>query len=333
MANTSILAAFERMWQHIVTALAKKSDVGHIHSDATQSTSGFLSAEDKTQLDNGGIPIVPATSADGVIYTAAVDGVTTLVNGMKLTIIPNATSTDVSVKLNLNGLGDKYIRMPIAYNSTASSAGAIASWIGKNKPITLEYDGTYFKAISMPRQSALYLYGTVPVSNGGTGAESDEEARENLGVYSMEHVDNIASNVDNIAKESTSHLGCFYRTVNGETEWLNPPMIVNTEYKTVERYHGKPVYVKEFAFGTLPNATYKNYHTDVQVQEILYANLAIKEASSGRTFAYATSDVNCYAGEDSGGNMYIIIESPRDSSTYNGFVTVKYTKLTDTAIL
>lgn len=199
MANTSILAAFERMWQHIVTALANKSDVGHIHSDATQSTSGFLSAEDKTQLDNGGIPIVTATSTDGVSYTATVDGITALTSGMKITIIPDINSTNVNVKLNVNGLGDKYLRMPVAYNSAASSAGALASWIGKNKPLTLEYDGTYWKTISMSRPSALYLYGTVPVASGGTGATTAEEALTNLGLTAtadeLNCCDGVTSNI------------------------------------------------------------------------------------------------------------------------------------------
>ena len=33
MSNTSILAAFERMWQHVVNALGNKSDEGHVHDD------------------------------------------------------------------------------------------------------------------------------------------------------------------------------------------------------------------------------------------------------------------------------------------------------------
>ena len=172
MANTSIQAAFERMWQHVVAKLGNKADVNHTHSDATQSASGFLSAEDKTQLDNGGIPIVAAASSDGVTYTATVDGITALTTGMKITIIPSTNSTNVSPTLNVNSLGAKYIRMPVAYNSSATATGAIASWIIKSKPITLEYDGTYWKTISMPRPSALYLHGTVPVSGGGTGVTS-----------------------------------------------------------------------------------------------------------------------------------------------------------------
>lgn len=40
MANASILAAFERMWQHITVALGNKSDANHTHSE-------FYSKEDK----------------------------------------------------------------------------------------------------------------------------------------------------------------------------------------------------------------------------------------------------------------------------------------------
>ncbi len=137
---------------------------------------------------------------------------------------------------------------------------------------------------------------------------------------------------DAIAQESDEYTGCFYRTVNGTTEWLNPPMMAGTEYRTVERHRGKPVYVQEFAVGAMPNATSKNYNTYVgNVDRILSASVAIQEASSGRTFAYASMDVKCYVGEDAGDWMYIVITAPGDSSGNNGFVTVKYTKTTDSA--
>lgn len=50
MANTSILAAFERMWQHVVAALANKSDTNHVHiasevgADASGSAANALSS-------------------------------------------------------------------------------------------------------------------------------------------------------------------------------------------------------------------------------------------------------------------------------------------------
>lgn len=41
-------------------------------------------------------------------------------------------------------------------------------------------------------------------------------------------------------------------------EWVNPPMVVNTVYRTTERYKNKPVYAKLVDFGTLPNNDLKN---------------------------------------------------------------------------
>ena len=57
--------------------------------------------------------------------------------------------------------------------------------------------------------------------------------------------------------ESTDHPGCNY-VLNGSTvEWINPPMQLGVEYRTTERYKGKPVYIKAVDTGALPNATYK----------------------------------------------------------------------------
>ena len=45
--------------------------------------------------------------------------------------------------------------------------------------------------------------------------------------------------------------GCYFRQrPNGEMEWLNPPMHPNVEYRTVERWKGKPVYCKVIEIGT-----------------------------------------------------------------------------------
>lgn len=44
--------------------------------------------------------------------------------------------------------------------------------------------------------------------------------------------------------ESTDHPGCHYRIVDGEIEWINPPMIEQVEYRTTERFDGKPVYIQ-----------------------------------------------------------------------------------------
>ena len=55
------------------------------------------------------------------------------------------------------------------------------------------------------------------------------------------------------ATESKDYPGCYYRVVNGETEWLNPPMALGVEYRTTERYNNKAVHAKAFSGGTLAN--------------------------------------------------------------------------------
>lgn len=53
MANTSILAAFERMWQHTVTILNSKADKIHEHSDILSNVNSLQNSvsalETKTQ--------------------------------------------------------------------------------------------------------------------------------------------------------------------------------------------------------------------------------------------------------------------------------------------
>ena len=43
----------------------------------------------------------------------------------------------------------------------------------------------------------------------------------------------------------------------GAWEWVNPPMQLGVEYRTTERYQGKPVYVKVVDCGNMPNNSKK----------------------------------------------------------------------------
>ena len=105
-------------------------------------------------------------------------------------------------------------------------------------------------------------------------------------------------------------------------EWINPPMLTGVEYRTTERYLGKPVYVKAVDIGTLP-------------------------ASTTKTIAFGDNTLNPirYFGETTTGGKYvipygkyiqlmvsntnIIVETSADYSKFTGNVTVWYTKNTD----
>lgn len=57
------------------------------------------------------------------------------------------------------------------------------------------------------------------------------------------------------AIESADHPGCYYRMVGNEREWINPPLVIGTEYRTTERYGGAPVYTFLFDAGFVDAST------------------------------------------------------------------------------
>lgn len=86
--------------------------------------------------------------------------------------------------------------------------------------------------------------------------------------------------------ESDTFPGCYYRIVNGETEWMNPPMVSGEEYRTTERYKGKTVYTKLVDCGGMTNGSICRIISD-HTQIIRYA------ATDGRgplPFIYGSMD-------------------------------------------
>lgn len=133
-----------------------------------------------------GIPIVEAASSDGIAYTATVDGVTELYNGLIITIIPKVVSASTAITLNVNGLGAKMVRLPLSFNNAAMNAPKLETYFTAGRPITLQYDAAYlandgiWKTLGKQKTSAQDLYGTVPIESGGTGADTAEKALANL---------------------------------------------------------------------------------------------------------------------------------------------------------
>jgi hypothetical protein len=57
----------------------------------------------------------------------------------------------------------------------------------------------------------------------------------------------VGTSVAPAIEDDTFH-GCYYRVVDGEQEWINPPMQVGVEYRTTERHGGSVVYKKLVEF-------------------------------------------------------------------------------------
>ena len=119
----------------------------------------------------------------------------------------------------------------------------------------------------------------------------------------------------------------FYLYGNGNWEpweWVNPPMTLGVEYRTTERYQGKPVYVKLVDCGALPISTQKTVDlgvaTAIPIDFVGTTSYGSVLTGSGDNDHICTLQVR---------NSDINIKTTTDQSAYTLNVKVKYTKTTD----
>ena len=112
-------------------------------------------------------------------------------------------------------------------------------------------------------------------------------------------------------------------------EWINPPMQIGVEYRTTERYNGKPVYMKLVDCGAGLSNTRKTVSANTQNVETpisctgTFGNGTIPyEWFEGDS--YGAQAINCtFSGQE------IHIAATADYSRWTVFVILKYTKTTD----
>lgn len=153
-----------------------KSDVGLGSVDNTSDANKSVKYAKNATANN---PI--KTTGTGAAYAAIVDGITALAIGVKFTMVPHVTSTTMAPTLNVNSLGAKSIRMRLTSSTTATIQLTSASFLTANKPVNVTYDGTYWVIDDFAQPDVNSLYGTVPISKGGTGATTAAKALANLG--------------------------------------------------------------------------------------------------------------------------------------------------------
>ena len=108
--------------------------------------------------------------------------------------------------------------------------------------------------------------------------------------------------------ESEEHSGCYYReTDSGELEWLNPPFLMNVEYRTTERWRGSPIYAKQIGItysGTMGNSeSYEDYFLQHGISDWKY-------------FIRLEANLNCQLNlpyVDSAGGWLGVVAMERDS--------------------
>ena len=126
---------------------------------------------------------------------------------------------------------------------------------------------------------------------------------------------------------------CFQRIVSDAGkwqpwEWLNPPMFLGIEYRTVERINGKPKYKRLISVGAMPNTTYidvpiSSYDIDVLLPPRGY----MVSAWSTQAIPYEFSGANRVGVQCSRNTLSVITET--DMSSYTGYFILEYSKTTD----
>ena len=115
-------------------------------------------------------------------------------------------------------------------------------------------------------------------------------------------------------------------------EYVNPPMKLGVEYRTTERYQGKPVYVKLVDFGALPNTASKYVNPNISNFGTLTEPMIVKITQSDggiNETPYVTDTAirgRAWFKMASGG---ICIRTMEDCSSSTAYVKLKYTKTTD----
>lgn len=183
----SVQSEIDRINTNVQSTLSTIADTGvevGTNSDALPSAASALANEkanvshthvmaDITDFSGGGIPVV-TTAGTGAAYTATVDGITDLYNGLTLILITHTRSTTYAPTFNLNGLGKKPLKRLMADDSSGTASGSSTDWLYASVPILISYSEPHSAWIihTMPKTYAKDILGAVPVTSGGIGKQS-----------------------------------------------------------------------------------------------------------------------------------------------------------------
>lgn len=213
------------------------------------------------------------TTGDGSTYLAAVEGIDALSAGVGFVMVPHVDSASTAPKLNVNSLGDKFIRRRVSSSSGTTSAGQANDWLSANKPIRVTYDGMFWIA-ELTKPNATDLMGTVGIQNGGTGATTVDEARATLGI--TDDLNTINSSISAIQGNITS----LWTTVDGRRRTFTAT--ISTDW-TGSGPYTQTVAVAGILETDMPHITpvYSSTNVTAIAQKEAWAQVSRGEAAAG----------------------------------------------------
>ena len=122
----------------------------------------------------------------------------------------------------------------------------------------------------------------------------------------------------------------YYNGTWEEWEWENPPITTGTQYRTTQRYDGKPVYAKNISFGALPKNTEKTVEHGLsggQIDTIVSFDVFAYETGSTvvRKLPFFTTSGSLRAdGYITGARVGVVTQA--DMSGYTAIVQIRYTR-------
>lgn len=266
-------------------------------------------------------------------------------------------------------VGDFVMRNGVLY--ICSTAHTTAAWDASH--FTAVNAGTYFRMIV--EANAVANAGVAPGGFGLGGACTDIPANSDLNSYTRcgfyRYTGQNASTILNRPSEilNANMLVLAYSLTAGVTqlifavdggsktwtvrrnfmdgawtawEWENPPLLPNTEYRTTERFLGKPVYVKTIdlnAFNTNTQIPTGTLHGISNLERIidLSGTATSTEAGTNNIINFpmiyiSSSGAMNYHVELTANSFYIypyVVVKSMASIQFNAKATIKYTKTTD----
>ena len=129
------------------------------------------------------------------------------------------------------------------------------------------------------------------------------------------------------ATESADYPGCYYRTVNGKTEWENPPMVLGVEYRTTERWQGKAVYTALIDCGALPNNAQSATAHNIRMTKALRCSGTAGSSAFPRSHTvWPSTGKTVWTVDVCFSTTSVYIMTNYDASADNAYAQVWYTK-------